>query len=87
MKALVGEMSPLLFYLSNNRLEKNMKHFTDRKRANIHTVYGLTEGNEGVAQAMYPDQFPQKDVPDRHMFPNVHYSLCEYRSLRCSRHS
>lgn len=64
-----------------------MQRYTNTELADMHLVYGQADCNARAAQRLYRERYPQRDVPDRRVFSNVHHNLCEDGSLRGSRRS
>ncbi|GFU59959.1 uncharacterized protein TNCV_667491 [Trichonephila clavipes] len=59
-----------------------MESFINTEQADMHLIYGLTEGNAQVAERLYRERYPQADAPNRWMFINLPHNLCKYGSLR-----
>ncbi|GFW81244.1 hypothetical protein TNCV_375921 [Trichonephila clavipes] len=58
-------------HFSCHRLQKNMERFTNTELADMHLIFGLTEGNAREAERLYHKKYPQRDAPTRQMFTNL----------------
>ncbi|GFW72541.1 DUF4817 domain-containing protein [Trichonephila clavipes] len=76
-----------LTFLSSHQPQRSMKRLTNTELANMHLIHGLSEGNARAAERLYRERYPQRDVPDRRMFTNLHPYFCEKESLRDNRHT
>lgn len=55
-----------------------MNTFSNEEYADIHFIYGFCNGNARAAVTEYRRRFPNRRIPDRRVFSNVH------RSIKCS---
>lgn len=51
--------------------------FTNSEYADMHFVYGFCFGNSRAAVAEYGRRFPNRHVPNRQVFTDLHYRLRE----------
>ncbi|GFV57134.1 DUF4817 domain-containing protein [Trichonephila clavipes] len=75
------EKKHALPHLSCPRQQRGLEGFKNTELADMHLIYGLADGNTRAAERLYRGRYPQRDVPDRQMFANLHHNLCEYESL------
>lgn len=52
-----------------------MSTFSNEEYADIHFIYGFCNGNARAAVTEYHRRFPNRRVPDRRVFSNVHRSI------------
>ncbi|KAJ4445852.1 hypothetical protein ANN_12537 [Periplaneta americana] len=52
--------------------------YSNQELAEIHFMYGKTDGNAALARRLYQERYPQRQCPDRKTFVHLHYRLCEY---------
>ncbi|KMQ83534.1 hypothetical protein RF55_19752 [Lasius niger] len=49
-----------------------MNRYTNAEMTDMHFVYGLANGNSLQAKRLYSEQFPNRRIPDRKTFVNIH---------------
>lgn len=61
-----------------------MVQFTNREMADMHFVYGMAHGNARAARRMYQERYPNRPLPNRQLFVNIHSRLGETGSFKRS---
>lgn len=56
--------------------------FTNEEYADMHFVYGYSNGNAAQAQREYARRFPNRRIPERRTFESVHRRLRERGSFQ-----
>ncbi|CAH2091239.1 unnamed protein product [Euphydryas editha] len=56
-----------------------MSQYTPAEYANMHFIYGLSNGHASRAAALYRERYPNVRHPDYRVFIRVHNLLCEGR--------
>lgn len=59
-----------------------MVEFTNEELADMHYMYGLADGRSPEARRLYQERFPNRVIPDRRTFANVHRRLTETGTLK-----
>ncbi|CAH1372801.1 unnamed protein product [Tenebrio molitor] len=54
--------------------------FTKQEYADLHLLYGEARGNSGAAMRLYDERFPERVIPSRCTFVELHLRLCEVGS-------
>lgn len=62
-----------------------MENYSNEHLADIHFVYGLSNGNSLEAKRLYALRFPNRRVPNVRTFANTHRNLCEYGKFQTPR--
>ena len=62
-----------------------MERFTNAQLAEMHLMYGISEDNVLRATRLYRDRFPDREIPDRRFFTNLHSRLRDTGSYRVNR--
>lgn len=60
--------------------------FTNSEYADMHYMYGLADGNALKAKRLYEERFPNRNIPDRRIFSNIHRRLCEKGNFDLDNH-
>jgi len=59
-------------------------NFTNRELADMHLMYGISEGNAREAVRLYTERFPMRRAPDHRVFARLHQNLRETGSFMVS---
>jgi hypothetical protein len=59
---------------------KKVMEFTKQEYADLHLLYGEARGNSGAAMRLYDERFPERVIPSRCTFVELHLRLCEVGS-------
>ncbi|KAI4473286.1 hypothetical protein M0804_015417 [Polistes exclamans] len=51
--------------------------YSDREYADMHYIYGLSNGNASFARDLYQRTYPRRNVPDRSVFVRIDTQLCK----------
>lgn len=51
--------------------------YTNQEMADMHFIYGLTNGSNSRARVLYAEYFPNRRIPDGRLFQTLHRRLCE----------
>lgn len=51
--------------------------YTNNEMADMHFCYGLANGSTPEAQRLYRERFPNRQIPDKKLFAEIHRRLRE----------